>query len=155
MTDYIGAWERSATIFLVDTMLDTESFTPLLEKLEDEHASIPTLANSPVVLQQFQQARQCLTDESGGKFLCMFVWNYSNQAYFPVCTDLFQDSDTEIIMKFVKSFVDCLVGCSCKGFTLKTLNDENKLLALAIQALCENEIMQLNLSKYETNSNDK
>lgn len=155
MSDYIGAWERRATIFLVDTLLDKDIFFPLLQKMEEEHALVPALTDAEAVRMQLDKAYECLAQTSGEKFICMFIWDFSNQAYLPFCSDSFVDSDTESIVNTIKSFITFSIDCCSNGFLFKTMNEENKLLALAIQALCENEMMQRSLAIYESKSNDE
>ena len=53
------------------------------------------------------------------------------------------------VNEIVNKFIDISIQCCSDGFKVNTFNDENKLLAYALQSTCENEIMQFNLKSHE------
>jgi hypothetical protein len=81
----------------------------------------------------------------------MFVWGFDKQHYLPFCSGLFTNDDTEVIQQIVTQFIEISVQCCSDGFEIVTFNEENKLLALAVQALSENRMMQFNLQNSEGN----
>ena len=143
MTATVGAWERKAKICLVDVSIDRDIFTDVLNNLLSENESDEDVYK--ITSPQIELAQQNLTATANEKFICMFVWGYDKQHYLPFCSGLFTDEDTEIIQKIVLQFIEISIQCCSDGFEVVTFNDENKLLAFALQALCENQIMQFNL----------
>lgn len=143
MTATVGAWERKAKICLVDVSIDRDVFTNVLNNLLSENESDEDVYK--ITSPQIELAQQNLTATANEKFICMFVWGYDKQHYLPFCSGLFTDEDTEIIQKIVAQFIEISIQCCSDGFEVVTFNDENKLLAFALQALCENQIMQFNL----------
>ena len=143
MATTIGAWERKAKICLVDVSIDKEIFTNVLNSLLNENKSDETIYN--ITFPQIELAHQNLSSTANEKFICMFVWGYDKQRYLPFCSELFSDEDTESIQKIVTQFIQLSIQCCSDGFELVTFNEQNKLLAFALQALCENQIMQSNL----------
>ena len=75
-----------------------------------------------------------------------FAVNFARGKY--IC---FLNDDTEVIQQIVTQFIEISVQCCSDGFEIVTFNEENKLLALAIQALSENRMMQFNLQNSEGN----
>jgi hypothetical protein len=143
MTTTVGAWERKAKICLVDVSIDRDIFTNVLNNLLDENKSDEYVYK--ITLPQIELAHQHLTSSNNEKFICMFVWGYEKQLYLPFSSELFNDEDTESIQKIVTQFIEISIQCCSDGFEIVTFNEKNKLLAFALQALCENQIMQLNL----------
>ena len=143
MTATVGAWERKAKICLVDVSIDRDIFTDVLNNLLSENKSDESVYK--ITLPQIELAHKNLTSSANEKFICMFVWGYDKQRYLPFCSALFNDEDTEIIQKIVSQFIEISIQCCSDGFEIVTFNEKNKLLAFALQALCENQIMQLNL----------
>jgi hypothetical protein len=143
MTATVGAWERKAKICLVDVSIDRDIFTNVLNNLLSENKSDESVYK--ITFPQIELAHQHLTSSTNEKFICMFVWGYDKQHYLPFCSELFIDEDTESIQKIVTQFIEISVQCCSDGFELVTFNEQNKLLAFALQALCENQIMQFNL----------
>ncbi len=143
MTATVGAWERKAKICLVDVSIDRDVFTNVLNNLLSENESDEDVYK--ITFPQIELAHQNLTSTANEKFICMFVWGYDKQRYLPFCSGLFTDNDTESIQKIATQFIEISIQCCSDGFELVTFNEQNKLLALALQALCENQIMQMNL----------
>ena len=143
MTATVGAWERKAKICLVDVSIDRDIFTDVLNNLLSENKSDESVYK--ITLPQIELAHKHLTSSANEKFICMFVWGYDKQHYLPFCSELFNDEDTESIQKIVTHFIEISIQCCSDGFELVTFNEQNKLLAFALQALCENQIMQFNL----------
>lgn len=149
MAATIGAWERKAKLCLVDASLDKAIFTSILENLLDENKLNDEV--SKITSPQIELARQNLSASANDKFICMFVWGFDKQHYLPFCSGLFTNDDTEVIQQIVTQFIEISVQCCSDGFEIVTFNEENKLLALAIQALSENRMMQFNLQNSEGN----
>ena len=149
MVATIGAWERKAKLCLVDASLDKDIFTSILENLLDENKLNDEV--SKITSPQIELARQNLSASANDKFICMFVWGFDKQHYLPFCSGLFTNDDTEVIQQIVTQFIEISVQCCSDGFEIVTFNEENKLLALAIQALSENRMMQFNLQNSEGN----
>ena len=143
MTATVGAWERKAKICLVDVSIDRDIFTNVLNNLLDENKSDESVYK--ITLPQIELAHHHLTSSNNEKFICMFVWGYDKQLYLPFSSELFNDEDTESIQKIVTQFIEISIQCCSDGFEIVTFNEKNKLLAFALQALCENQIMQHNL----------
>jgi len=148
MSEIVGAWERKAKICLVDVIQDNEVFSNLLLHLEKENQSN---------LQVFQQtspqvdlARLHLSSGANVKFICMLVWGYDTQQYLPFTSDIFGNDDVEFLQDIVKKFIEISIQCCSDGYEVTTFSDANKLLAYAIQATCENEMMAINLKRYES-----
>lgn len=149
MTATVGAWERKAKICLVDVSIDRDVFTNVLNNLLSENESDEDVYK--ITSPQIELAHQNLTATANEKFICMFVWGYDKQHYLPFVSGLFTDDDTEIIQKIVTQFIEISVQCCSDGFEVVTFNEENKLLALAIQSLSENRMMQFNLQNTKGN----
>ena len=151
MTQEIGAWERKAKISLVDIQHDKEIFENMLNGLEAENS-----ANASVMqlsMPQIELARKNLASNQAKKFICMFVWGFETQHYLPFCSDVFDDENTEYLQHIIRLYIDISIQCCSDGFEVVTFSDNNKLLAMAMQALCENEMMQINLRLKESNQN--
>jgi len=149
MATTIGAWERKAKLCLVDASLDKDIFTSILENLLDENKLNDEVIK--ITSPQIELARQNLSASANDKFICMFVWGFDKQHYLPFCSGLFTNDDTEVIQQIVTQFIEISVQCCSDGFEIVTFNEENKLLALAVQALSENRMMQFNLQNSEGN----
>lgn len=147
MTETIGAWERKAKICLVDAVQDKEIFLQILEKLEKENSVNADVWKS--CFPQIEAARVHLSDSIGGVFLCMFVWGYETQHYLPFTSQKFSKDDVEALQEYVEQFIQISIQCCSDGFEVTTFNENNKLLAYAIQATCENEMLQINLQHYQ------
>ena len=147
MTTTVGAWERKAKLCLVDASLDGTLFESVLNNLEEENKHNNDVYK--LTLPQIELARQNLSGSTNDKFICMFVWAFDKQHYLPFCSGLFTTEDTEIIQQIVTQFIEISVQCCSDGFEIVTFNEQNKLLALAVQALSENRMMQLNLQSSE------
>lgn len=143
MTTTVGAWERKAKLCLVDASLDGNLFGSVLNNLVEENKHNNDVYK--LTLPQIELARQNLSGSANEKFICMFVWAFDKQHYLPFCSASFNDEDTESIQKIVSQFIEISIQCCSDGFEIVTFNEKNKLLAFALQALCENQIMQLNL----------
>ncbi len=143
MADEIGAWERKAKICLVDATKDNEIFTNVLEKLTTENSANKTVFNRCV--KQIEDAKVNLDNKSENFFICMFVWGYESQLYLPFTSPSFKSDDVDLLHEIIKKFIDISIQCCSNGFEVVTFNDDNKLLAFALQATCENEMMQINL----------
>ena len=153
MTQEIGAWERKAKISLVDVQHDKEMFLNVLDRLEEENS-----LNEHVLklsMPQIELARSNLAGDSSKKFICMFVWGYDTQHYLPFCSDVFDDDNTEYLQQIIRRYIDISIQCCSDGFEVVTFSDNNKLLALTMQALCENEMMQINLRLKEGKQNEQ
>lgn len=146
MAEKVGAWEREAKIFLVDIKNDKEIFTNVLDKLVEENSAVPDVLNGCIA--QINHAKQNLEKEDNF-FICMFIWDFESQFYLPFTSPIFESSDVWLLNRIVKKFIDMSIQCCSDGFQVKTINDENKLLAYALQLTCENEIMQFKLKNYE------
>ena len=149
MAATIGAWERKAKLCLVDASLDKDIFTSILENLLDENKLNDEV--NKITSPQIELARQNLSASANDKFICMFVWGFDKQHYLPFCSGLFTNDDTEVIQQIVTQFIEISVQCCSDGFEIVTFNEENKLLALAVQALSENRMLQFNLQNSEGN----
>lgn len=147
MTATVGAWERKAKLCLVDVSIDREIFTNVLNNLVSENKSDKSV--NEITFPQIELAHQNLSSTSNEKFICMFVWGYDKQRYLPFCSQLFTEDDTDNIQKIVAQFIEISVQCCSDGFEIVTFNERNKLLALAIQALSENRMMQFSLQNSE------
>lgn len=147
MTEQVGAWERPASILLIDTKSDREKFLPLLQQLEKEHKVIDAIKNYEAARKNIELAYNCLEDIEGRKFLIMFAWDYINQVYLPFSSGLFEDDEVEVIHNIVKEFIATALRCCCIGFDFRNLNEENRLIGFCIQALCENEMMQVEIQR--------
>jgi hypothetical protein len=79
----------------------------------------------------------------------MFVWGYDTQYYLPFTSPLFQKEDVGALQEYVEDFIKISIQCCSDGFEVTTFNENNKLLAYAIQATCENQMMQINLQRYQ------
>ena len=108
-------------------------------------------------LQVFQQtspqidlARLHLSSGADIKFICMLVWGYDTQQYLPFTSGIFESNDVELLQNIVKEFIEISIQCCSNGYEVTTFSDTNKLLAYAIQATCENEMMAINLKRYES-----
>ena len=148
MTEKIGAWERKAKICLVDAIKDKEIFLQVLNKLEQENASDAEVLR--LCIPQIKHAKSHFDNANEDAFLCMFVWGYETQHYLLFTSPLFQKEDIDAMKEYVKKFIDISIQCCSDGFEINTFNDNNKLLAYAIQATCENEMMQVNLKQYQS-----
>jgi len=148
MSEIVGAWERKAKICLVDVIQDNEVFSNLLHHLEQENQLNPQVfkLTSP----QIDLARLHLSSGSDVKFICMLVWGYDTQQYLPFTSGIFENDDVELLQNIVKEFIEISIQCCSDGFEVTTFSDTNKLLAYAIQATCENEMMAINLKRYES-----
>ncbi len=147
MTEIIGAWERKAEICLVDIRNDKDNFIGLLERMVEEYKSSPKYSNS--CMPQLEIARNNLNCEIDNYFLCMFVWDYDNQYFIPFTSPVIKFEDVDLLHEIVIKFIEISVQCCSDGFEVVTFNDKNKLLAFALQALCENQIMQIKIKHYE------
>jgi hypothetical protein len=152
MAEVIGAWEREAKIFLVDIKNDKEIFTFVLDKLVEENSAVTDVLNGCIA--QINHAKQNL-EKINNFFICMFIWDFDSQFYLPFTSPVFESSDVWLLNEIVKKFIDISIQCCSDGFEVKTFNDENKLLAYALQVTCENELMQFNLKQYKVNDADK
>ena len=151
MPKIIDKWEQPAQVFLVDTKFDKEVFLPLLNELADSHKNIPAFQSKDVydpIKVNFDIVYDCLDDEEGRKFLVMFCWDWSNQAFIPFAQGLFEDDDIDAIIGIAESFMKVSIQLCCNDFRLTTFNENNELLALCVQALCENELNQYWLQQY-------
>ena len=151
MSMIFDKWEQPAQVFLVDTKYDKQAFLPLLNELADSHKNIPAFQSKDVydpIKVNFDIVYDCLDDEEGGKLLVMFCWDWSNQAFIPFAQGLFEDDDVDAIIGIAKSFMKVSIQLFCNDFRLTTFNEDNKLLALCVQALCENELNQYWLQQY-------
>ena len=146
MTNKIGAWERKALLYLVDTTYDVDAVYLLLEKLEKENNLIQITENLWDI--QIEFARSNLASPEGKKFILMFVWDFDNQIYLPFTSKLFNEEDTDYLKETVANLIKASVELCSDGFELRTINEKNKLLAFTIQVLCENNTMQINLDYY-------
>ena len=149
MTETIGAWQRKAKLCLVDVSLDGTEFANILNNLFKENQNNNDVHK--LTLPQIELARQNLSASANDKFICMFVWGFDKQHYLPFCSGLFTNDDTEVIQQIVTQFIEISVQCCSDGFEIVTFNEDNKLLALAIQALSENRMMQFSLQNSERN----
>jgi len=148
MSDIVGAWERKAKICLVDVIQDNEVFSNLLNHLEQENQLNPQVFKQ--TSRGIELARIHLSSGSDVKFICMLVWAHENQQYLPFTSDIFENDDVELLQNIVKEFIEISIQCCSDGFEVTTFSDTNKLLAYAIQATCENEMMAINLKRYES-----
>lgn len=148
MTETIGAWERKAKICLVDDVHDKGIFLQVLEKLEQENSINSEIMQS--CAPQFEAAKSNLVNSNNQVFLCMFVWGYDSQHYLPFTSPLFRKEDVDVLQNYIKQFIQISIQCCSDGFEVVTFNDNNKLLAYAIQATCENEMMQINMQHYQS-----
>lgn len=151
MTQQIGAWERKAKISLVDVQHDKEIFLNVLDRLEEENS-----LNQHVLklsMPQIELARKNLAGDSSKKFICMFVWGYETQHYLPFCSDAFDAENTEYLEKIIHLYIDISIQCCSDGFEVVTFGEHNKLLAMTMQALCENEMMRINLQHKQDTDN--
>ena len=151
MPKIIDKWEQPAQVFLVDTKFDKEAFLPLLNELADSHKTIPAFQSKDVydpIKVNFDIVYDCLDNEEGLKFLVMLGWDWENQTFIPFAQGLFEDDDVDAIVGITKSFMEVSIQLCCKDFELTIFNDNNKLLALCVQTLCENELNQHWLQRY-------
>ena len=146
MTNKIGAWERKALLYLIDTKYDADSVYLLLEKLENENNFKQITEN--LWDKQIEFARSNLVSPEGKKFILMFVWDFDYQIYIPFASKLFNEEDTDYLTETVANLIKASVELCSDGFELRTINEKNKLLAFTIQVLCENNTMQINLDYY-------
>lgn len=133
----VKEWEQKAKVCLVDPQHDRDVFASALDALERELKELGDVWMSSAI--HFDRARDCLQDEGGRKFICMFVWDFHHQVFFPVSTGLFDESETEVLIEIIKEFMQFAFDCCSAGFEVVTFNDNNKLLALAMQLLCESQ----------------
>jgi hypothetical protein len=143
MTEKIGAWERKAEICIVDIRNDKDYFLSLLERMVEEYKSFPKYLNS--CMPQLELAKNQLNHGVDDYFLCMFVWDYDNQYFIPFTSPIVKFEDVDLLNEIVVKFIEISIQCCSDGFEVVTFNDNNKLLAFALQALCENKIMEFNL----------
>jgi len=151
MSMIFDKWEQPAQVFLVDTRYDKEAFLTLFNELADSHKAIPAFQSKDVydpIKVNFDIVYDCLSDEEGRKFLVMLGWDWSNQAFIPFAHGLFEDDDIDTIVGITKSFMEVSIQLCCNDFKLTTFNENNKLMALCVQALCENELNQYWLQQY-------
>ncbi len=152
MAETIDQLAQPVRIFLVDTALDYDKFLPLLEKLVEEHSANESFRNSDDykhVQYNIDIAFNCLGDKEARKFLIMFAWSENNQVFLPFSSGLFDDDETDTVHNIVKTFIKVALQMDSSGFEFRSLNENNKLLSMLIQVLCENELMQLKLDYYQ------
>jgi hypothetical protein len=152
MAETINQSSEPVRIFLVDTAQDHDKFLPLLEKLVEEHSaneSLRVFENYENVQLNINIAYDCLEDKEARKFLIMFAWDQAHQAYLPFSSGLFEDDEVDTLLNIVKKFIEVAMQMDSIGFEFCSLNENNKLLCMLIQVLCENELMQLKLEYYQ------
>jgi hypothetical protein len=152
MAEKIDQLAQPVRIFLVDTAQDYDKFLPLLEKLVEEHSDNESFRNSDDykhVQYNFDIAFNCLGDKEARKFLIMFAWSEHNQVFLPFSSGLFDDDEIDTVNNIVKTFIKVAMQMGSDGFEFRSINENNKLLSALIQALCENELMQLKLDYYQ------
>jgi hypothetical protein len=152
MAETINQPDEPVRIFLVDTAQDHEKFLPLLEKLVEEHSANEALRsfdNYENVQLNIDIAYDCLEDKEARKFLIMFAWDQVHKAYLPFSSGLFDDDEVDTVLNIVKKFIEVAMQMSSSGFEFRSFNENNKLLSMLIQVLCENELMQLKLDYYQ------
>lgn len=152
MAETIYHQAQPVMIFLVDTAHDYEKFLPLLEKLVEEHSANEPFRKSEDyknVQHNIDIAFDCLGDKEARKFLIMFAWSEHNQVFLPFSSGLFDDDEVDTVHNIVKTFIKVAVQIGSNGFQFRSLNENNKLLSMLVQALCENELMQLKLDYYQ------
>ena len=152
MAETINQTAQPVTIFLVDTAQDYEKFLPLLEKLVEEHSANEPFQKSEGykhVQYNIDIAFDCLGDKEARKFLIMFAWSEHNQVFLPFSSGLFDDDEIDTVRNIVKTFIKVALQLDSSGFEFRSLNENNKLLSMLIQVLCENELMQLKLDYYQ------
>lgn len=158
MSKIFDKWEQPAQVFLVDTKYDKNAFLSLVNELADSHKNIPEFQSKDVydpIKFNFDIIYDCLGDEKGRKFLVMFGWDWLNQTYIPFTQGLFENDDVDAIIGMTKSFIEVSIQLCCNDFRLTTFNENNKLLALCVQALCENELNQYWLQRYRAEYDEK
>jgi hypothetical protein len=152
MAETIDQLAQPVRIFLVDTAQDYDKFLPLLEKLVEEHSANELFRNSDDykhVQYNIDIAFNCLGDKEARKFLIMFAWSENNQVFLPFSSGLFDDDEIDTVHNIVKTFIKVALQLDSSGFEFRSLNENNKLLSMLIQVLCENELMQLKLDYYQ------
>lgn len=136
----------------MDTAQDCEKFLPLLKKLVDEHSANEPFQKSEDykhVQYNIDIAFDCLGDKEARKFLIMFAWSEHNQVFLPFSSGLFDDDEIDTVCNIVKTFIKVALQMDSNGFEFRSLNENNKLLSMLVQVLCENELMQLKLDYYQ------
>jgi hypothetical protein len=138
-------WELPATIFLVDTRYDRETFEMLISKLSEELEQIDALDFDVLkhkVNEHFQYARNAF--ESDTQFLLMFCWAPTYRTFLPSVTNTFKDHEIEKIRQVVQVLASAIINFKCNGFELKYLNDNNPLLFFALENCLLLELARLN-----------
>ena len=152
MAEKIDQLAQPVRIFLVDTAQDYDKFLPLLEKLVEEHSASELLRqfeNYENVQRNIEIAFDCLGDKEARKFLIMFAWDEHHQVFLPFTSGLFEEDEVDTVHNIVKLFIKVALQMDSSGFEFRSLNENNKLLSMLIQVLCENELMQLKLDYYQ------
>ena len=152
MAEKIDQLAQPVRIFLVDTAQDYEKFSPLLEKLVEEHSANEPFRKSEDykhVQYNIDIAFDCIGDKEARKFLIMFAWSEHNQVFLPFSSGLFDDDEIDTVHNIVKTLIKVALQLDSSGFEFRSLNENNKLLSMLIQVLCENELMQLKLDYYQ------
>jgi hypothetical protein len=134
-----GAWEVNAIIFVVDTLVDKAVFTELISTCERDLKDTDILLKSQP---QIDLAKRCIAGDENGKFICMFLWDYINKAFFPLCTGIFEETDVRLIKDIAANFVDMALKCCSPSVEVRALSDSNPLLAELVCVLCENQLLR-------------
>jgi hypothetical protein len=150
MENKIGAWEREAQMFIVDTSSDYQTCTLMMDTLEDEYKIFEKELIEKLSI-QINKVRNCLKIQINSKFIFMCIWDYSIQKYIVFCSDLFQENDTDYICNLAKQFIDISIKCASDGFVVKSINPNNRLLDLAFLSRCQVEMLSRNLEAQNNN----
>lgn len=140
-----GYWELPAIVFLFDTWKDREIFEQLMERSLEEIALID---DSEATLRD--RATEHWADayrdfKKDQKLLAIFCWSPQHNTNLPLFFEPFLDEEVDRLQSAVKMIVNAIVMFKCRGFKLKFMRDENRLLLFALQAALELELSQIDI----------
>lgn len=142
---HYGYWELPAIVILFDTLKDREVFEQLMERsleeislIDDSEATVRDR-----VTEHWADAHRDF--EKNQKFLALFCWSPQHNTNLPLFFEPFLDEEVDRLQRAVKIIVKTIIMLKCKGFELKFMRDENRLLLFALQAALELELSQVDI----------
>lgn len=132
-----GPWTRATNFFLVSLPEDAQSMAPLMERLQEEHEALPEVHAKTAGW--FEHIRQRLNDpdSAGLNALVFFVWDATQQTYLPMMTRTFAPNSLDELPEILGNCVSVAFECETGGVVLRTFENFNPVMALAVEAMLE------------------
>lgn len=124
-------------VALFDSVRDEEQILQLLENLIESSAA--SAIASRLCKEALEKTRIFLEEsrDDARTILIALLWDSTNDAWLPVLCEPIAKDDTERILGYTSSLATLFIDSGANSFEFRTTNDDQKVLALCVQALLE------------------